>query len=65
MLFTVRDATFSADTGAVDVRAGELVVAGAGGGAVGPVEACRTADGAVLTLQTDDTRRSTYTGTRF
>lgn len=46
--------TFSADAGAVDVPAGDLVVAGARGGAVGPVEACGTADGAVVALETED-----------
>lgn len=34
------------------MRAGDLVVAGAGGGAVGPVETRGTADGAVVPLET-------------
>lgn len=48
-----RIATFFADAEAVDVRAGDLVSAGARGGAVGPVEACGTADGAVVALRTE------------
>lgn len=44
--------TFFAETGAVDVRTRDLVVAGTRRGAVGPVQAGRTADGAVVTLDT-------------
>lgn len=47
-------ATFFADAEAVDVRAGHLVPAGARGGAVGAVEACGTADGAVVALRTPE-----------
>lgn len=46
-------ATFFADAEAIDVRAGDLVSAGARGGTVGPVEACGTADGAVVALRTE------------
>lgn len=48
-----KDATFFADAQAVNVWAGDLVSAGARGGAVGPVEACGTADGAVVALRTE------------
>lgn len=39
------------------MRAGDLVVAGARGGAVGPVEARGTADGAVVSLETEDRQK--------
>lgn len=41
------------------MRAGDLVVAGARGGAVGPVEARGTADGAVVALDAKDRRGDT------
>lgn len=47
-----RAETFAAEAEAVEVRAGGLVEAGAGGGAVGPVEAGGAADGAVVPLDT-------------
>lgn len=56
--------TFFADAGAVDVRTGDVVMAGARGGAVGPVQACRTADRAVVTLDTMDGQREGETERR-
>ena len=44
------------------MRAGELVVAGAGGGAVGAVQAGGAADGAVVTLDTGNTLNTSVPG---
>lgn len=50
-------ATFFADAEAVDVRAGDVVLAGAGRGAVGSVKARGAADGAVVALRARERER--------
>ncbi len=47
------------------MRAGDLVVARARRRAVGPIKACRTADGAVVPLETKERQTETQTHTQF